>query len=55
MSHRAKPGQAIVDFMKLEMGEESDLENKKWVAFPRILLKIITGNTYLFTRLLEMC
>ena len=54
MSHKANPGQALVNYINQEM-KETDAKSENWRNFPRILMKAITANTYFFTRMMEMC
>ena len=54
MSHTAMPATAMVNYIEKQMGDPNDPENEEWRNFPKILLRVITANTYLFTSLIEM-
>ena len=54
MSHLAKPGQSIVNFITNAMGDQNK-KSDNWRYFPQILMKAITANTFFFTRMMEMC
>ena len=54
MSHKHKPGNAIVQFIDENMGNIGS-ESGNWREFPRIIMKAITANTFFFTRMMEMC
>ena len=48
------PGKAMVNYIEEKMGDPNDPKNEEWRNFPKILLRAITANTYLFTSLIEM-